>query len=187
MTPSVGTDEARLDEVTPTRGPRSSISPAAVSIVFLLGVGTLLLFTKRISTQPGLYLPLVAFGLLGWLLVTPGLISRYFVYAIVALILCRKAFTAPTYAFALAVLTTITCICIYGHLALDFLGYSGSANLLSPSNNAISRLLFSLFSADRFITLAAIANIGLLVAVGNKAWHSLRPDRLAGLATRGGA
>jgi hypothetical protein len=29
MTPSVGTDEARLDEVTPTRGPRSSISPGA--------------------------------------------------------------------------------------------------------------------------------------------------------------
>jgi hypothetical protein len=160
---------------------------AAISIVFLLGVGTLLLFTKRISTQPGLYLPLVAFGLLGWLLVTPGLISRYFVYAIVALILCRKAFTAPTYAFALAVLTTITCICIYGHLALDFLGYSGSANLLSPSNNAISRVLFSLFSADKFITLAAIANIGLLVAVGNKAWHSLRPDRLDGLATHRGA
>ena len=116
---------------------------AGISIVFLLVVGAVLLLNKKVSVQPGQYLPLVAFAMLGWLIVTPGLISRYMVYVVVAVILCRKAFSTFGYIYAVIVITAITCMSIYGHLALDFLGYSGSANVLSPTNNGVSHFLFS--------------------------------------------
>jgi hypothetical protein len=150
---------------------------AAISVLFVIGVGAVLFLRRRVSTQPGQYLPLLAFGLFGWLLVTPGLISRYIVYAIVAIILCRGVFSALDYIYALAVMTVIAVMSIYGHLALDFLAYSGGSNILSPTNNPISEFLFSTFSSDWFITVASTSNIALLIALGAKAWESARHDR----------
>ena len=62
----------------------------------------------------------------------------------------------------------------YGHLALDFLGYSGNVGLMSPTNNTISHLVFSLFSADWFISLATLTNVAILLVMGAKAWRSVR-------------
>jgi hypothetical protein len=149
---------------------------AALSVLFVISVGALLLFNKRLSDKPGQYLPLVAFGMLGWLMLTPGLISRYFVYGIVGIILCRKVFTASGYVFALVVLTAITVVTAYGHLGLDFLGYSGNVSVLSPTNNSFSNFVFSVFSSDFFITLGTAANVGVLVVIGMKAWDSIRGD-----------
>jgi hypothetical protein len=156
---------------------------AVVSVMVLLAVGATIFLRRQVSTQPGQYLPLVAFGLFAWLIVTPGLISRYIVYAIVAVILCRGAFSGAGYVFAVTVLTVVALIGIYGHLAFDFYGYSGYTNVLSPTNNPISYFVFSVFSTDWFITLASMSNIALLVALGTKAWESVRRDRYAGLAT----
>ena len=151
---------------------------AASSVLFLLAIGLVILARGSISRRPGQYLPFIALGMLGWLMVTPGLISRYFVYAIVAIILCRSFFTMRGYLWTVSLLTVITCITAYGHLALDFLGYSGSVNLMSPTNNAFSRAVFNLFSADFFITLGALTNIAILVVVGLKAWDSMRGEAL---------
>jgi hypothetical protein len=140
-------------------------------------VGAALFLRRHVSTQPGQYLPLVAFGLFGWLLVTPGLISRYIVYAVVAIILCRGVFSTVDYVYALAAMTVMAVMSIYGHLSFDFLGYSGSSNVLSPTNNPISGFLFSTFSADWFITVASTSNIALLIALGAKAWESARHER----------
>ena len=155
---------------------------AGMSIAFLLVVGAVLLMNRKVSLEPGRYLPLVAFAMLGWLIVTPGIISRYMVYVVVAVILCRKAFSTLGYIYALSVTTAITCMSIYGHLALDFLGYSGSANVLSPTNNAVSQFLFSVFSADWFISLASLSNVALLIVLGVKGWESLRKERPPALA-----
>jgi hypothetical protein len=155
---------------------------AGLSVVFLLVVGTIILLSKRISTSPGQYFPVVAFGTLGWLLVTPGLISRYLVYGIVVVILCRRAFSTRGYLLAVGVVTVIACISIYGHLADDFLGYSGGANVLSPLNNGVSHGLFALFSADWFITAAAEVNLVLLGVLGYTVWKIVRKDPARGLA-----
>jgi len=155
---------------------------ALLSVTFLLVVGAVILLSKKISANPGQYFPVVAFGLMGWLIVTPGLISRYMVYGIVAVILCRLAFSTSGYLCAIGVITVIACVSIYGHLAVDFLGYSGGANLLSPLNNEISRRIFALFSADWFISLAALSNVVLLGVLGGKVWRSARGDRSPGLA-----
>jgi len=148
----------------------------ALSVGLLLVVGALLLFKTNLSTVPGRYLPLVAFALLGWMLLTPGAMSRYMIYPIVALILCRAAFSMGGYSLAVGILTAVACITVFGHLASDFLGYSGSLNLLSPTNNWLSHVLFSLFSADWFISLAATANIAIWVTSGISAWESLRGE-----------
>jgi hypothetical protein len=149
----------------------------ALSVLFLLGVGATLFVVKRLSTVPGQYLPVVAFGLFGWLMFTPGLISRYFLYGVVGIILCRQVFSTAGYLYALTVLTAITLVTSYGHIAEDFLGYSGAANLVSPTNNIVSRLVVALFSADWFITFATLANIALLVVLGIKSWETIRRNR----------
>jgi len=150
---------------------------AGLSVAFLLAIGALLLISKKVSDEPGRYLPLVAFGMLGWLMLTPGLISRYFVYGIVGIILCRKVFSSTGYLLTVAVLTVITVVTAWGHLGLDFLGYSGNASVLSPTNNAVSHFVFSLFSADVFISIGTAANVGVLALIGVKAWDSMRGDR----------
>ena len=155
---------------------------AALSITFLLAVGAILLFSSRASTQPGQYLPLVAFGLLGWLLVTPGVISRYLLYAVVLIILSRQAFSLTGYLYAVGVLTAATLAGTFGQIALDFLGYSGNLSVLSPTNNDVSRFLFDLFATDWFITLASISNLVVLIALGNRAWQGLRSERVPGLS-----
>ena len=147
---------------------------AALSVSFLLVVGAVILLSKKISANPGQYFPVVAFGLMGWLIVTPGLISRYLVYGIAAIILCRLAFRAPGYFLAVGVVTAIASISILGHLADDFLGYSGGANVFSPLNNETSRQFFAFFSADWFISLAAESNIVLLGVLLVKVWETLR-------------
>lgn len=155
---------------------------AALSIGFLMVVGALLLLGSRIYGEPAQYLVIVAFGLLGWLLVTPGVISRYLLYATVLVILCRRAFSLTGYVGAVGVLTLTALAGIYGQFSLDFVGYSGDANVLSPLNNAVSRFLFELFASDQFITLASISNLAVLVALGAKAWAGLRRERVRDLA-----
>jgi len=141
----------------------------------LLVIGTVLLISKRASGTPGEYLPVVAFGMLLWLMVTPGLISRYFVYGIVAVILCRRWFRASSYLLTVGLLTLITIVTAYGHIALDFLGASGAVNVMSPTNNALSHFVFSLFASDWFISLGAAINITILCILAIKAWQAVRP------------
>jgi hypothetical protein len=137
---------------------------AALSAVLLIGLGVLLILRPAVS-QDGRYIPLVTCGLLGWLLVTPGVISRYFVYAIAMVILCRPALSRSAYVYLLSVLSVITFVSMYGHLASDFMGYSGNVSVLSPNNNPVSHLVYSLFLADFFISLASLSNIAVLISV----------------------
>ncbi|TME54134.1 MAG: hypothetical protein E6I60_08115 [Chloroflexi bacterium] len=148
---------------------------AGLSVAMLLVIGTVLLISKRASGTPGGYLPVVAFAMLLWLMVTPGLISRYFVYGIVAVILCRRWFRAPSYLLTVGLLTLITVVTAYGHIALDFLGASGAVNVMSPTNNALSHFVFSLFASDWFISLGAAINITILCILAIKAWQAVRP------------
>jgi hypothetical protein len=97
-------------------------------------------------------------------------------------ILCRQIFSFTGYLAAIGVLTVATLAGAYGQIALDFLGYSGNLNVLSPTNNGISGFLFQLFSTDWFITLASISNLVVLIALGAKASRSLRNEPLPQLA-----
>ena len=149
---------------------------AGASVLFLIALAAVILLRRTVTQKPGQYLPFLAFGMLGWLMVTPGLISRYFVYAIVLIILCRKVFSTPQYLWVLAPLTVVTCVTAYGHLALDFLGYTGNVSLMSPTNNGFSEAVFSLFESDWFISLGTLTNIAILAVLGIKAWVNLRDE-----------
>jgi hypothetical protein len=156
---------------------------AILSVGLLLAVGAVLFFKKHVATHPSQYLPLLAFGVLGWTLVTPGVMSRYMVYALAALILCRAAFSIGVYLWLVIPVSVIACVSIFLHLSDDFLGYSGGANPLSPTNNAVSGTLYALFSSDPFITFVSLSNIAVLIVLGWKVWESLRiessPSRAA--------
>jgi hypothetical protein len=147
---------------------------ASLSVIFVLLVGSLLLIFKRFTARPGQYLPLVAFGMIGWLMFTPGLISRYFVYAIALVTVTRKFWGTLTYLWIVATLTLITFVTAFGHLASDFLGNGVTASVLNPTNNELSRVIFELFSDDRFITAGTLANIAILILVGVRAFEAKR-------------
>lgn len=153
-----------------------------LSVGFVLLVGLVLLLPWISVKGPGQYLPVVAFGMLGWLMLTPGLISRYFVYAIALIILCRRSWSLLNYVLIVGMATVITFITAYGHLAHDALANGLTASLLHPDNNVISALVFNIFSDDRFITAGTIANVVLLVTVGAAALIAMRskPEGLAG-------
>jgi hypothetical protein len=145
-----------------------------LSVAFILMVGIVLFFTKRSSRAPGGYLLIVAFGVLGWLMLTPGLISRYFLYGVVAVILCRQALSLFTYLWAVLSLTAITLLTSYGHIALDFLGYGTTSSLVNPLNNQVSHFVFTAFSDDRIITAGTVLNILILLLLGVRAVQGLR-------------
>lgn len=157
---------------------------ATLSIALVLAVGSVILLARSSLARSSQYLPLVAFGVLGWLMLTPGLISRYFIYAIATLILCRAAFSIAIYLWIVGPLTAITLVTTYGHIALDFLGYGTTSSPLSPLNNVISRSVFDLFSDDRFITAGTVVNIAILVMVGARAFQTLLPTGTPNVGTR---
>jgi len=147
---------------------------AGLSTIFVLALGAVIVLFKRLTMGPGQYLPLIAFGMLGWLMFTPGLISRYFVYAIALFILSRKHWDAPMYAWIVSCLSAITLLTAYGHLGLDALGNGVKASLLNPTNNGMSHIVFSLFSDDRIITAGTIANVLILAMLGAVALRGIR-------------
>jgi hypothetical protein len=148
-----------------------------LSVAFILLVGAVLMLIRVPSVRPGRYLPLVAFGVLGWLMLTPGLISRYFIYAIAAVILCRHAFSLASYLSIVCWLTVVTLLTSFGHIGLDFLGYGTTTSFVNPLNNGISRWLFALFSDDRMVTVGTLANTLVLVTLGVKAAQNVRSPK----------
>jgi len=145
-----------------------------LSAAFVLLVGGLILFSSGLTARPGQYLPLVAFAMLGWLMLTPGLISRYFVYAIALIILCRQFWSTVNYICIVALLSVITFVTVYGHLAHDALGNATVSSVLYPNGNSVSHFIFAVFSSDRFITVGTVANIVILALTGATALVAMR-------------
>src|SRR5439155_12593972 len=131
----------------------------------LLVTGFILL---RRSAAGGLrtHLPIVAFGMLGWLMLSDSLISRYFLYGLVLLILSRYAFKKWFYLLSVLWLTFVTVVTAWSHLGLDMLGYHATSNALNPVNSPLTRAILTLFLNDRFISAATVANILVFLSVG---------------------
>jgi hypothetical protein len=111
-------------------------------------------------------MPLVAFGVFGWLMFSDSLISRYFLYGLVILLLCRRSLRYRFYLPSVGWLTFVILVTAWSHFGLDVLGYQAVLNPLNPVHNEATRAIQALFFDDRFITLATVANVMLLVLLG---------------------
>jgi Gpi18-like mannosyltransferase len=146
---------------------------AVLVTAFVLIVGLLILLRRSRGSIRD-HLPLVAFGMLGWLMFSDALISRYFLYGLVALILCRKSFRTPFYLVSIVWLTLVTLLTAWSHFAQDLFGNLAVLNPLNPTNSALTRTIEAIFRDDRVITTATVANLAVLVCVGIFAYTAQR-------------
>jgi hypothetical protein len=149
---------------------------AVIVVVFLLLVAAAALL-RRGRRDLGDYLPIVAFGMLGWLMISTSLISRYFLYGVVLLILSQRAYSARAYFINVGWLSLVTLITSWSHFGLDELGSNSLANPLNPVHNPLTRAIQALFFDDRFITEATVINLIVLVYLGFTALRQQRRPR----------
>jgi Gpi18-like mannosyltransferase len=132
-----------------------------ISVAIVLAAGLLILL-RRNAARSGWYLLVVALGMFGWLMVTTNLVSRYFFYGLVLVILCRRSLKDIVYFSSVAALTVIVLVTSWSHFAIDIIGNLAVGQPLYPKNNAVTRFFLSLFTDDRFITAGSLTNIIIL-------------------------
>lgn len=132
-----------------------------LTVAAMLLVGGLLAFRKRVSEDGG-YLPLVALGIVAFLMLATGLVATHFLLALPFLILCRRWLGNAAYLFIVLAWTLTTFVPMFGDmgLAISQLDYYP---LLTPAHNAITSFFVKLYAWDRFITVGIVANCCALI------------------------
>jgi hypothetical protein len=152
-----------------------------LTIAAMLFVGGLLFIRRRVKDDAGEYLPLVALGIVAFLMLTTGLVATHFLLALPFLLLCRRWMGNTAYLFIVLIWTVTTFVPMFGDmgLAISKLDYP----LLSPAHNPITLFFVKLYAWDRFITVGIVANICALILL---AFLALR-SALLGAPTRSAA
>jgi hypothetical protein len=146
-----------------------------LTLAALVIVGAALLFRKRVVREPGAYLPFVALGITSFLMLLTGLTATHFLLALPFLLLCSRWMGIGAYIYIGIIWTVTTLVPMYGDM-----GQVLSAQqypLLAPENNFVTRFFVQVYSSDRFITVAVVANICAVIWL---AYLSFRPAVLAG-------
>lgn len=134
-------------------------------LIVVLGTGLGLLLRRRTALEPGDYLPLLALGTIGFLVLKTGLAATHFIIGLPFLILCRKSLGATASYALVAIWTLTTFASLYGGFGFGIWDLASLAPALHDTNNAMTRFFMNLHSADWFITLGASANIAALVGL----------------------
>ena len=143
-----------------------------LTIAAMFLIGGVLLIRRKLTTDPGEYLPVVALGVVTFLMLTTGLVATHFVLALPFLILTRRWLGNTTYLFIVLIWTITTFVPMFGDMgvAISRLDYP----LLSPAHNPVTLFFVKLYAWDRFITVGIVANICALILLGIVALRSGR-------------
>jgi hypothetical protein len=131
----------------------SLILTAAAMVLLCVAV----LRRRRPAFEAGAYVPLVALGIVSFLLLITSVLPTHFILALLFLLLCRRWLSNTAYAYVVAIWTITAFVSMYGEMSglLTATDYP----LLSPDTNPITKLVAALYSWDPFITAAVVANI----------------------------
>jgi hypothetical protein len=141
------------------------------------------LLRRRSTAESGGYLPLLALGVVSFLMLLTGIVATHFLLALPLLILCRPWMGSWAFWFVVVVWSITTFVPMYGDM-----GASVTARdypLFAPERNAITHFFVSLYSWDRFITTGIVANICALIWLGRLALRRSSPARLLPSQTEG--
>ncbi|MGH2405163.1 MAG: hypothetical protein ACRDGN_11960 [bacterium] len=127
-------------------------------MLVLLGTGLALLLRRGTAVKPGTYLPLLALGTAGFLVLKTGLAASHFVIALPFLLLCRDAVGRPGWYAMVGIWTVTTLVSMYGSVGFGIWDAAALAPALHDTRNAVTRFFMNLHSADWFITMAALGN-----------------------------
>jgi hypothetical protein len=150
-----------------------------LSIAAMLLIGAVLLLRRRARSDAGGYVPLVALGIVAFLMLTTGLVATHFLLALPFLLLCRRWMGSTAYLSIVVIWTITTFVPMFGDmgLAISKLDYP----LLAPAHNAVTLFFVKLYAWDRFITVGIVAN---LLALGLVTLLALRRPEAANGNTR---
>ena len=168
-----GLERAFTPSSTPLVGPLTyQRLSQIITIAAMLLVGGVLLGRRRRRDDAGEYLPLVALGIVAFLMLATGLVATHFLLALPLLLLCRRWMGKTAYFFIVLTWTVTTFVPMFGDLgvAISRLDYP----LLSPAHNPITLFFVKLYAWDRFITVGIVANICAMILLGFLALRSAR-------------
>jgi hypothetical protein len=129
----------------------------------------------------GAYLPVLAFGISGFLMFATGLAATHFILALPFILLCRPWLSARGYYSIVAGWTVTTLIAMYGILAVDL---ARADYLHAPlfgqhaPLNSVTSFIGQLYTWDRSITVGVTVNTLIFIALALIAIGSRR-TRLA--------
>jgi hypothetical protein len=140
------------------------------TVIVLIAISLVILRRPRREIEIGAYIPLLALAMMAFLIFMTGLVATHFILALPLLILCRRWMGTGAYLFVVIVWTVTTLVPMYGDMGnvIRFLNYP----LLSPDHNVVTSFFVALYSWDRFITFATLANVCAMVWLG---FTALRP------------
>jgi hypothetical protein len=148
-----------------------------LTLAAMLAVAGTLVFRKKAVDGPGSYLPFVALGITSFLMLLTGILATHFLLALPFLLLCRKWMGNQAYFFVIAIWSITTFIPMYGDMGVAMSAHDYP--LLARANNRITQFVVSLYSADRFITVAVVANIVAVIWLAMFAFRTTPPLREA--------
>jgi hypothetical protein len=124
------------------------------AILILAGV---LVFKKSVIDEAGGYLPYVALGISSFVMLLTGIVATHFLLALPFLLLCRRWMGGIAYFYVAAIWTVTTLVPMFGDMGIVIT--TQDYPLLARAHNHITEFFIYLYSANRFITVAVIANI----------------------------
>ena len=132
-----------------------------ITIIVLLSVVAFLVLRRNQVRSNGEYLPLVTFGAVAFLMFVPGLLATHFLLAMPFLLLCRRWMSNVAFFYVVATWSVTTLVPMYGDMGV--LISSIDYPQLAQANNHVTRLFVYLYTSDRFITVATVANVCAMV------------------------
>jgi hypothetical protein len=159
-----------------------SVSQVLTVTAMLLLTGAIL-FRKRSAIDSGAYLPLVAVGVATFLMLLTGIVATHFLLALPLFLLCRRWMDPLAYCFVAAIWTISTLVPMYGDMGTVISGYAYP--LLAAANNPVTRFFVELYTWDRFITVAIVANICAIVWLAILAYREASAPRTAAAGASG--
>jgi hypothetical protein len=135
-----------------------------LTLSVVLIVAAYLWFRRRPIEEPGGYLPYVALGVAGFLMLLFGLIATHFLLALPFLLMLRRWTGGVAYFYIVIIWTVTTFVTMYGDVGLSITAQDYP--LFAASNNAVTRFVVWLYTGDRFITVGIVANICAVIWLG---------------------
>jgi hypothetical protein len=148
-----------------------------LTVAALLAVAAALLLRERTAIESGGYLPLVAVGVTSFLMLLTGVVATHFLLALPLLLLCRRWMDSIAYCFVAAVWSISTLVPMFGDMGNVI--SSAAYPLLAPANNQVTHFFVLLYTWDRFITVAIVANICAVIWLAVLAYRSASPPQVA--------
>lgn len=150
----------------------------AMTVLLVSSVAILLVGRgKRISSEDcQLFL---AFGIVGFLMLQPGIAGAHFVIALPFIVLCHRTIPRAIFAAIVGGWTLTTTVAIYGSFGFGVLNVPWLAPSLHSSSNDLTRFMMALHSSDWFITVGSLANLSVLLALGYFVAQGRRSSRLS--------